>query len=143
MKFWDASAVVPLLVEQQASVAMWALLRRDPVLVTWWGTDVECASAFARLEREGRLRAAAVERALERLDAIRAASHEVMPSDAVREQARRVLRAHPLRAADALQLAAAVVASGQRPSTLPIVSLDDRLAEAARREGFAVEGGGG
>jgi len=70
----------------------------------------------------------------------------VLPSDAVREQARRVLRAHPLRAADAQlraadaqQLAAAVVASGQRPSSLPVVCLDEWLGEAARREGFVVE----
>ena len=139
MRFWDASAVVPLLVPQAASPAVGAILRRDAVMVAWWGTDVECASALARLEREGRLSSAAVTQALARLDRLRAAWHEVLPSEAVREQARRVLRAHPIRAADALQLAAAVVASGQRPSTLPVVCLDERLSEAARREGFAVE----
>lgn len=140
MRFWDASAVVPLLALQGASDAMREILRRDGAMVTWWGTDTECASALARLEREGGMPSATVAVALARLDALGGAWHEVLPSGAVREQARRVLRAHPLRTADALQLAAAVVASGQRPSTLPLVCLDERLAEAARREGFRVEG---
>lgn len=41
-----------------------------------------------------------------------------------------------LRAADALQLAAALAAAENNPSALSIVTLDDRLAEAAEREGF-------
>ena len=44
----------------------------------------------------------------------------------------------PLRAADALQLAAAFAAAERRPASLEIVTLDDRLANAARKEGFAV-----
>jgi hypothetical protein len=48
------------------------------------------------------------------------------------------LRVHPLRAADALQLAAAFIAAERRPSSLELVTLDDRLAVAARKEGFAV-----
>jgi hypothetical protein len=58
--------------------------------------------------------------------------------DAVLEMARRLLRVHPLRAADSLQLAAAVLASEGRPSTLEFVCLDDRLGIAAQREGFRV-----
>lgn len=50
------------------------------------------------------------------------------------------MRLHPLRAADALQLAAALVLSDFEPRTLPFVTLDDRLASAARREGFEVQG---
>ncbi len=50
----------------------------------------------------------------------------------------RLLRTHSLRAADALQLAAARAASEERPDTLPFVTLDERLALAAQREGFAV-----
>jgi hypothetical protein len=48
------------------------------------------------------------------------------------------LRVHPLRAADALQLAAAYIAAERRPSSLELVILDDRLAAAARREGFVL-----
>jgi predicted nucleic acid-binding protein len=58
----------------------------------------------------------------------------------VREAAVRFLRVHPLRAADALQLAAAFVAAERRPSSLEVVTLDDRLAVAARKEGFALIG---
>jgi hypothetical protein len=45
---------------------------------------------------------------------------------------------HPLRAADALQLAAAYAAAEQRPASLDMVTLDERLAIAARNEGFVV-----
>jgi uncharacterized protein len=64
--------------------------------------------------------------------------HEVDPSDAIREAAARFLRVHPLRAAEALQLAAAFVAPESRPSSLEVVALDDRLAHAARKEGSVV-----
>ncbi len=50
----------------------------------------------------------------------------------------RFLRVHPLRAADALQLAAAFTASERRPASLEIVTLDERLADAARKEGFTL-----
>jgi hypothetical protein len=43
-----------------------------------------------------------------------------------------------LRTADALQLAAAFVAAERRPSSLEVITLDDRLAAAARREGFVL-----
>jgi len=41
--------------------------------------------------------------------------HQIDPSDAIRETAIPFLRVHPLRAADALQLAAAFVAGEPRP----------------------------
>jgi hypothetical protein len=47
-----------------------------------------------------------------------------------------LLRVHPLRAAGALQLAAAYLVAERRPSTLEIVTLDDRLRHAGRKEGF-------
>jgi len=56
----------------------------------------------------------------------------------VRARALRLVRTHALGAADALQLAAALVACGERPEALPFVCLDDRLRDAARREGFPV-----
>jgi hypothetical protein len=46
---------------------------------------------------------------------------------------------HPLGAADALQLAAALVAAERRPPTLTLVTCDDRLREAAAKEGFLIE----
>lgn len=65
---------------------------------------------------------------------------ELGPSDDLREQAMRLVRVHPLRAADALRLAAAIIASDFQPGSLEVVTLDTRLAEAAEKEGFRVLG---
>ena len=139
MRFWDASAVVPLLLEQPASARSRALLDEDPEVVIWWATPVECASALARLRREGLLTEADEARATERLEALRAGWYEMLPGDVLRAQAFRVLRLHPLRAADALQLAAAMEWAGT-PSAGTLVSFDDRMGAAAAREGFTVLG---
>jgi hypothetical protein len=138
VKFWDASAIVPLLVSEPATKQMQALAGKDPAMLVWWASDVACASAIARLERDGVLAEPGVTQAFDRLKQLAAAWHEVDPSDPVRETAVRFLRVHPLRAPDALQLAAAFVAAERRPSSLEIVTLDDRLAGAARKEGFEV-----
>ena len=140
MKFWDASAVVPLLVAESETTAMLSLATTDPEMLVWWATEVECASAVARLERDGALREPVAAEVFDRLRQLALSWHEVEPGDAVREAAVRFLRVHQLRAADALQLAAAFVASEGRPSSLGLITLDDRLASAARREGFTVVG---
>ena len=138
MRFWDSSALVPLLVEEKATDAMLDLYRRDEEVLTWWGTQVECASAISRLARKGGLSAASLTNSFRRLTALAEGWHEVEAGEMVRETAKRFLRVHDLRAADALQLAAAFLASEGHPPTLDIVSLDQRLNEAAHREGFEV-----
>ena len=138
MKFWDASAVVPLLMAELSSLRLRRLARTDPEVVVWWGTEIECASAIARRQRDASVGEAGVRAAFDRLARLARMWQEAEPGDAVREVARRLLRVHPLRAADALQLAAAIVASGTRPTTLEFVTLDERLATAARAEGFPV-----
>jgi uncharacterized protein len=138
MRFWDASAIVPLLMTEAATKALQGRAGTDPAMLVWWATEVECASAIARLERDGALDAAAVNEAFDRLKRLGEGWHEVEPSDAVREAAVRFLRVHPLRAADALQLAAAFVAAERRPSSLEIVTFDERLAAVARKEGFVL-----
>ena len=104
------------------------------------GHAVECASAIARLERDSALTAGTSAKSFSRLDSLAPSWMQVDPSDEIRESARRFLRVHPLRAADALQLAAALAAAEYRPSTLAFVTLDDRLREAAGKEGFLIEG---
>ena len=136
MKFWDASAIVPLLVAESATRSLQALASRDSDLLVWWGSQVECASALARLERETLLDRKAPALAFDRLKQLADGWHEIEPSELIRENALRFLRVHPLRAADALQLAAAFIAAERRPPSLEVVTLDDRLAEAARKEGF-------
>lgn len=138
MRFWDASAIVPLLMGEPATKPLRALAAKDPAVLVWWATEVECASAIARLDRDGALEESAVTEAFDRLKRLASGWHEVDPSDAVREAAVRFLRVHPLRAANALQLAAAFVAAERRPASLELVTLDDRLASAARKEGFTL-----
>jgi len=138
MRFWDASAVVPLLMTEAPSSYVQTLAAEDPAMLVWWGTEVECASAIARLERDRLLDEPAVIQAFARLKHLAAGWHEVDPSDAVREAAVRFMRVHPLRAADSLQLAAAFMAAERRPASLDVITLDDRLGAAARKEGFTV-----
>jgi predicted nucleic acid-binding protein len=140
MKFWDASALVPLLVNEPTRETLLGLLNSDSVMLVWWGTPVECTSAIARREREGALSVTEATGAVQRLRDVSSGWHEILPSEIVRGVAQRLLRVHPLRAADSLQLAAAVVASEREPATLEFVSLDERLSEAASREGFPVIG---
>jgi predicted nucleic acid-binding protein len=65
-------------------------------------------------------------------------SKEVEPSDELRDRAARLLDLHPLRAADALQLAAALDWCEERTGGAGFVCLDQRLRAAATREGFNV-----
>jgi hypothetical protein len=138
VKFWDASAIVPLLVLETSSRHLQSLAAKESAMLVWWGSKVECVSALARRERDGALDARVIAIALQRLQQLADAWHEIDPSDPIRETAERFLRVHPLRAADALQLAAAFAAAERRPASLEIVTLDDRLANAARKEGFGV-----
>jgi predicted nucleic acid-binding protein len=138
MRFWDASAIVPLLVMEATTPTVQGLAAADPAMLVWWAAEVECASAITRLEREGALDQPAVIEAFDRLKRLADGWHEVDPSDSVREAGVRFLRVHPLRAADALQLAAAFIAAERRPPSLEVITLDDRLAAAARKEGFVL-----
>ena len=136
MKFWDSSAVIPLLVPEVMSGSMQRLYADDPVIAAWWATEIECTSAIARRQRLGQLPENVATEGFVRLKALREGWHEVEPGEELRESAKRLLRVHDLRTADALQLAAAVYVAEAHPSTLEFVSLDDRLLAAARREGF-------
>lgn len=138
MRFWDASALVPLVVREAASPTALRLYKEDPQLLVWWGTEVEIVSSLARREREAALDHEGMGQAMVRLSALKHGWHEVIPSDKVRQAALRLLRVHPLRAMDALQLGAAVVASWGQSSQLAFVALDERLLVAAEREGFPV-----
>ena len=140
LRFWDSSAVVPLLVDQPSTEAAREALAADAEIVVWWATEIECASALARIQREVETGRGAVGHAFTRLDTLQAAWHEIRPAEVVRSTARRLLRVHSLRVADALQLAAALNAAESHPEALAFVSLDDRLSSAAEREGFPVLG---
>ena len=107
-------------------------------LVVWWASLVECASALAHRERYGTIGPEEASEASETLEELSETWIEVPPRNALRDEARRLVRIHDLRTADAFQLAAARAGSDGVPETLALVTLDDRLAAAARREGFPV-----
>ena len=138
MKFWDASAVVPLLAGQGATKLSESIFSSDFFMSVWWGTPIECASALNRLEREGKIDSKGMAAAKARLRGLAAIWNEVQASEALRESAERLVYAYNLRAGDALQLAAAVAASGDRPAALEVVCFDHRLASAAQKLGFRV-----
>lgn len=138
MRFWDTSAVVPLIVEEECSSQASRWLAEDPEVVLWILTPVELTSALCRLVRDGGISEVEAERAEKRVDELYGTCHRVVQVDTVILQARRLLRLHPLRAADALQLAAALQWADGRPMGRRLHTFDVQLARAAVREGFAV-----
>ena len=138
MKFWDSSAIIPLCLKEPASETIRTLAKSDEDIIVWWGTKVECLSALSRRRREGSISADAERRARNALKALASAWSEVQPTEIVRQRSERLLMVHPLRAADSLQLAAALVWSEDRPQGLEFISLDKNLCEAAFKEGFTV-----
>ena len=137
MRFWDSSAIIPLLLQQPHTARSVELLERDDQIAVWWSTPVECWSALARMRREGVLSAEDEDQAGKSLELLRNHWFEVSPTDALRLQARRLVRTHRLRAADALQLAAAVIWSAQL-DMYEFVSFDSVLREAAQIEGLSL-----
>lgn len=135
--FWDSSALVPMCLQQEPSTAIQRLSREYDV-VAWWATPVEARSAFARELRAGTLSVADHQHVLSRFAVIRDGWQEIQPSDEVREIAESMLDRYQLRAADALQLAAAYVWSAGRPFQRHFISCDKRLVDAAREAGFRV-----
>jgi predicted nucleic acid-binding protein len=136
LRFWDTSALAALLVDEPRSKALKALLSEDLEIAVWWASRVECVSAIRRREREGALDKPSVERALDLLAQVGKSWFEILPGDAVRALAERALAVHPLRAADALQLAAALTWQPTPVRQAEFVCLDEQLRDAASREGF-------
>ncbi len=138
MRFWDSSAVVPLIVRQDPTDRLQEEYAGNPMLGVWCMTPVEVWSAVCRLRRELLLDSPGVRAARGRLRALVESWIEIDDLRAVRQRAQRLLETHPLRAGDSLQLAAALVLVSDRPEGFPFITLDERLAEAAEREGFEV-----
>lgn len=138
MGFWDSSAIVSLCCPQPASVSGRKLLVELRKMVVWWGTPAEARSAFARLVREGDLTAAQRATAIRLLNQLRSSWDEMLPSERVRALAEGLPDEYGVRAADALQLAAALVWCRERPRRRPFVCFDEKLARAAAEAGFTV-----
>lgn len=140
MRFWDASAIVPLVCREPLSHRSRVLYREDPRLLVWTLTPTEVLSALSRKRREGVLTQDVFRESRRRLDLLIRDWMEVYDVDAAKVRTHRLLEAHPLRTADALQLAAALVGVFDRPAGFEFVTLDGILGAAAEREGFSVLG---
>jgi predicted nucleic acid-binding protein len=136
--FWDSSAVVPLLMPESRSELLTEKISGDAEPVIWWATPLECQSAIQRRHREQPFTSAELTASNDRLRQIVQHADTVAPTDELRRRAARLLSVHPLRAADALQLAAALIWSEEQPHGEGFVSLDGRLRDAAAREGFTL-----
>jgi hypothetical protein len=107
-------------------------------MVVWWGTPLEARSAFAGLVRGGDMSPDERAAAVTLLGQIRGTWDEILPTERLRSLAEELPDAHRLRAADAAQLAAALVWCRERPKGRPFVCFDERLGTAARALGFFV-----
>ena len=135
MRFWDSSAIFPLAVREPRTDRVVRLLKEDPEVTVWWSSRLECWSALARLRRSQVIDLKGERQARDLFDTLFSEWSEIQPSDELRRLAGSLLFRHALRAGDAQQLAAAITAAGV-PPRVPLVTLDERLAEAGAREGF-------
>ena len=135
--FWDASALVPLCVQEITSRRAQSQLRKS-LPVVWWGSMVEVHSAIARLHRLGQLTDVETKGALSRLVLLSRGWREILPGDSLRALALQLLDTYELRAADSLQLAAALTWCQQHPAKRSFICGDQRLSRAAASVGFSI-----
>ena len=138
MRYWDASALVPLIVAEPDSESVRTWLSEDDHIVTWVWTRTEIIGAIERRTREGSLSRLQRRDVLERFNAFADSWDEVTEVLAVRSRANALLARHPLRAADAGQLGAALLVQEQLAGPLTFVCLDQRLSSAAELESLQV-----
>ncbi|MFQ5928392.1 MAG: type II toxin-antitoxin system VapC family toxin [Acidobacteriota bacterium] len=138
MRFWDSSAIVPLVCQESASRETIKLYKQDTRIVVWTLTPTEVLSALCRKLREGSLSRQEFKLSRDELQLLSDDWMEVHAVELVRDRAHRLLELHPIRAADALQLASALVATEDRPRGFEFVSYDAVLASAAEKEGFTI-----
>ena len=136
--FWDTSAIIHICVPGQSASAAKRILSRDAVVV-WWAARVEVRSVLERLRKEEAISSRAYDASRNRLEALLESWREILPSETLRELACVQLERFPIRAADALQLSAALIWCNQKPRGRVFVCSDLRLGDAARRAGFTVE----
>ena len=136
MRFWDSSAIVPLVVVEAASARLVAYVAESNPMYIWWSTRIEVTAALTRRERADARRDADWSACFLALNEMAEDWREVLPTDPVRRSAERLLRRHDLCAVASLQLAAALIACDDLPSGQEFICLDARLRRAAAAEGF-------
>jgi predicted nucleic acid-binding protein len=142
MRFWDTSALVPMVVAEPASGFVGRLVKADPEIIVAWSATIECASACARRHRERAVSDTELAAALARLRALSGHWNIAEPTPAMVTLAERIVVRHALRAGDAIQLASALAAGGGGDPPLEFVCFDKRLNLAAMNEGLRVVSAG-
>jgi predicted nucleic acid-binding protein len=135
--FWDASALVPLCIQEAASRDARLQLRRFAPVV-WWGSLLEVHSAICRVHREGEITDSDKQGAVARVQFLSEAWREILPADELRELAIELLERYSLKASDGLQLAASLIWCNKKPASRDFICGDRRLSEAAHFAGFSV-----
>lgn len=138
MNFWDTSGIVALVVDEPHRIAARSVLEEDDRMAVWWGSSIEYVSAVSRRMRDGTLDAGQVDDLFHYLEELSKRWYEVQPDSNIRESARTLIRRYPLRAADGLQLAAALAIADNDPRSVGFVCFDARLNRAAAQEGLTV-----
>jgi predicted nucleic acid-binding protein len=133
--FWDASALVPLCVIQGITPSVVSLYKNFPAVV-WWATPVEIASALARLARTKEINTSECAKARQVAAALADEWSVIQPSNALRDHATRLIDRYDLKAADAMQLAAALDWCENVPRGEIFLTADRKLREAAVLSGF-------
>ena len=133
--FWDASALVPLCVRQGLTSRAIALYKSHGVVV-WWSTPVEIASALARLVRMKQLGSGDWTTARKLANNLADSWSVVQPSESLRTHAVQLVERFDLRAADSLQLAAALEWCEGAPQGRIFLTADQKLRHAAALSDF-------
>lgn len=129
---------MPLVVPEARSSDCIQIAKGDPHVAFWWATPVELRSAVAARHRSGMFSLHDLVTAQASIDHLLKHNTEIVPSEQIRSLALDLIRRYPLRAADALQLAAALSVFGSGPGSIEFVCLDDRLRDAALAEALIV-----
>lgn len=138
MAFWDSSALVPLCINEPRSILAGRLWKQFPKKFVWWETSVEICSALERLERETKISPAQRLRAEKRLQTLEKAWIEIQPISRIKELAKTFPVQYKLKAADSLQLAAALIWCKEKPKGKNFVSGDEKLINVAESVGFTI-----
>ena len=135
MRFWDTSAIVPLVTKEEQTPRMQQVIAADGNVAVSFITPVELTSTIWRRGRRW-YDQPSFRRSLFKIAEIEANWMMIDEHEPIIKSARQLITKYVLRSGDAIQLAAALLLAGDHPEDLPFISLDQDLARAARDEGF-------
>lgn len=138
--YWDSSALLKRYVPEEGSEKVARLLRRG-INATSRLTFVELAAAASRRFRQLHISRADLARVLADVEADETEFHVVDLLPDIAAEARELVRTHPLRAADAVQLASCLDLRRRFGGGVTLVAWDRDLLDVARALGLPTAGG--